>query len=122
MSTALSPDGAIVLDKDVPCGWYGTLREFLALNQAEILAALRSRHFKVMGMQPDGGQMEAWRGEFAILSATLTDIAGSVPQAARWAVIFEYELPRERGRRPDVVILTGSQVLVLEFKESGTLL
>jgi len=73
-------------------------------------------------MQPDGGQMEAWRGEFAVLSSTLSEIAGSTPRAKSWAVIFEYELPRERGRRPDVVILTGSQVLVLEFKESGVLL
>src|SRR5665254_10964 len=30
----------------------------------------------------------------------------------RQVVVFEYELPRERGRRPDVVILTGSQVPV----------
>jgi DUF2075 family protein len=75
-----------------------------------------------MGMPPDGGQMEAWRGEYAILQSALREIVASAPRAKEWAIIFEYELPRERGRRPDVVILTGSQVMVLEFKESATLL
>jgi len=35
-------------------------------------------------------------------------------------IIFEYELPRERGRRPDVVILVGPTVVVLEFKDYRT--
>jgi len=33
-----------------------------------------------------------------------------------WGLIFEYELPRERGRRPDVVLLTGPAAHVIEFK------
>ncbi len=74
-----------------------------------------------MGMRPDGLQIAAWCGEYEILGVTLREIVASVPRAREWAVIFEYELPRERGRRPDVVILTGSQVLVLEFKESSLL-
>lgn len=74
-----------------------------------------------MGAPPSGEQVAAWRGEYEILGVTLREIAGSVPRARQWAVIFEYELPRERGRRPDVVILTGSQVLVLEFKETAAL-
>jgi hypothetical protein len=74
-----------------------------------------------MGMHPDGLQMAAWRGEYEILGVTLREIVHSTPRAREWAVIFEYELPRERGRRPDVVILTGSQVIVLEFKETRLL-
>ena len=53
------------------------------------------------------------------MTAALGEVVASNPRAKNWAVVFEYELPRERGRRPDVVILTGSQVIVLEFKESG---
>ena len=107
---------------DTPCGWHGTVSRFLALDQASLLQALQARHLKVMGMHPDGGQIEAWRGEYRILTAVLSDLTRTTPRASRWAVVFEYELPRERGRRPDVVILTGSQVLVLEFKESSLLL
>lgn len=32
---------------------------------------------------------------------------------------FEYELPLEGGRRPDVVVLAGETVVVLEFKQYG---
>ncbi|NLO27997.1 MAG: DUF2075 domain-containing protein [Actinobacteria bacterium] len=74
-----------------------------------------------MGASPSGEQVAAWRGEYEILGVTLREIAASIPRARQWDIIFEYELPRERGRRPDVVILTGSQVLVLEFKETAAL-
>lgn len=106
---------------EAPCGWCGTVSEFLELSQADLLAALHERHLNVMGMPADGGQIAAWRGEYGILTAVLSEMVRSAPRTSRWVVVFEYELPRERGRRPDVVILTGSQVIVLEFKESGLL-
>jgi len=112
----------LTVSADNPCGWHGPVSSFLKLEQASLLTALSTRHLRVMGMQPDGGQEEAWRGEYAILTATLGEIVASALRAKDWVVIFEYELPRERGRRPDVVILTGSQVMVLEFKEASALL
>jgi hypothetical protein len=111
----------VATDADPSCGWWGTVSEFLGLDQAELVDALRGRHFDLMGMPPDGGQVDAWRGEYRILAKSLSEIVRQAPQASRWVVVFEYELPRERGRRPDVVILTGSQVIVLEFKESDLL-
>ncbi len=74
-----------------------------------------------MGVPASEAQMDAGRGEYEILGAALRELAASAARAREWAIIFEYELPRERGRRPDVVILTGSQVLVLEFKETTAL-
>lgn len=118
----MASDGAVAGFGTAACGWHGTVSDFLELPQSDLLASLRARHLRVMGMQPDGGQMEAWRGEFTIMTAVLSGAVASNPRAKNWAVVFEYELPRERGRRPDMVILTGSQVMVLEFKESGTLL
>ena len=35
---------------------------------------------------------------------------------ADWSIVLEYELPRERGRRPDAVVLTPGTAIVLEFK------
>ena len=73
--------GDYVSDKDASRGWHGSVAEFLAASEADLLAALRSRHLQVMGMPPDGGQMEAWRGEYSILSATLGEIVASTPRA-----------------------------------------
>jgi hypothetical protein len=39
------------------------------------------------------------------------------PGVSDWLIVHEYELPRERGRRPDVVVLADGVVIVLEFKE-----
>jgi hypothetical protein len=122
MAANMASDSVRAGSSAAPCGWHGSVSDFLELTQSDLLASLRARHLQVMGMQPDGGQMEAWRGEFTVMTAVLGGVVASNPRAENWAVVFEYELPRERGRRPDVVILTGSQVMVLEFKESGTLL
>jgi DUF2075 family protein len=35
-----------------------------------------------------------------------------------WNVVFEFELPFEGGRRPDVLLLAGDAIIVLEFKGS----
>lgn len=39
--------------------------------------------------------------------------------ANRWTIAFEFELPRERGRRPDIVILAEADIFVLEFKDTA---
>ena len=122
MAGESGPNYPSALSADTPCGWYGTVTEFLALSHADLLGALQTHHLKVMGMHADGGQIEAGAANTKILAAVLSDLVRSTPRASLWPVVFEYELPRERGRRPDVVILTGSQVLVLEFKGSSLLL
>jgi hypothetical protein len=49
---------------------------------------------------------------------SLRDVSIALPAAVEWGVVFEYELPLEGGRRPDVVVLTGSSIVVLEFKQN----
>jgi DUF2075 family protein len=51
------------------------------------------------------------------MATALRDCVKAAPTAAAdWSVVFEYELPLEGGRRPDVVVLAGEAVLVIEFK------
>lgn len=52
------------------------------------------------------------------MRASLRDVCIAEPRAREWGVAFEYELPLEGGRRPDVVLLAGRAVLVLEFKQA----
>jgi mutator protein MutT len=65
-----------------------------------------------MGETAVYSQRKAWFDSFNILRDQLKKI----PNADNAKIIFEYELPRERGRRPDVLILSGDNLLVLEFK------
>ena len=101
-----------------PAGWHGSVGAFLALADEPFIDTLSAHLRRCMGLCPDGLQLTAWRNEFAVLKSALGAAADREPGAGQWHVVFEYELPRERGRRPDVVVLTGSQVIVLEFKDA----
>jgi hypothetical protein len=70
-----------------------------------------------MYVSADESQQAAWEHSFDLLQTELKKLIQSKPNARNFSIIFEYELPRERGRRPDVVILGTSTILVLEFKD-----
>jgi hypothetical protein len=65
-------------------------------------------------------QQNAWADQLRTLHREFTTLVNNRPDALGWSIIFEYELPRERGRRPDVILLAGSEIIVLEFKGART--
>ena len=95
------------------CYFCSSLQAFAGISDAEILAKLLSSSQAVYGELAGEAQVAAWKDELQVLRPVL---AALPPE---WAVVFEYLLPRERGRRPDVVLLTESAVLVLEFKQAS---
>src|SRR5690348_12969526 len=105
-----------------PCGWSGTIQEFLSVNKHPWLAQLSGHHERHSHEVPSTAQRLAWDHCFDILRDELAQLMLVRPTAASWANVFEYELPRERGRRPDVVLLTGATIVVLEFKDYSTAL
>lgn len=91
------------------CGWSGSITQFLVLDESNFLAHLGDfiGDFKEE-------QVEAWRNSYHVLQQTLSSY-----QSEPWQLIFEYELPREGGRRPDVLLLLPGELLVIEFKMKG---
>ena len=61
-------------------------------------------------------QVRAWTDSIRVLKRECLDLVEKRPGVSNWGLVFEYELPRERGRRPDVVLLTGPEAYVIEFK------
>jgi hypothetical protein len=59
--------------------------------------------------------IDAWKDQLPILQSALRELATARPDALTWNVLLEYVLPM-RDRRPDVVILAGKCVFVIEFK------
>lgn len=98
------------------CGWLGTVAEFLQLPTEIWLELMASQHQRLYQQSPTQTQIQAWRDTAAVLSAAIAQ-----PHQQDWGLIFEYELPREGGRRPDVVLLAGEQVWVLEFKQTSAI-
>jgi hypothetical protein len=100
-----------------PCGWHGTLSQFLSTELHVFLKSLTSHHESCMLMNPGQNQLYAWQNSYDALQENLEKISLYFPASLSWTLIFEYELPRERGRRPDLVLLAGSQIFVIEFKD-----
>lgn len=84
----------------------------------DYLKLLHDHHERCMLMPASSEQDMAWRSTHQILVDMVHALLRDKVDISRWCVIAEYELPRERGRRPDAVILTDDRILVLEFKLS----
>ena len=104
-----------------PCGWSGSIHTFLSLAKTDWLTALQEHHQRCMNCPADQSQLLAWDHEFDLLTKELKQLIQVKPVLKTYTIIFEYELPRERGRRPDVIIL-GSSIFVLEFKDYAKIL
>jgi DUF2075 family protein len=99
-------------------GWSGSIESFMQTSEQSWLSSLQRHHQRCMLMPADPSQIVAWQNCFAELKTSLFTLVTKEPNTRGWHLIFEYELPRERGRRPDVVVLTPSEVIVLEFKDT----
>ena len=98
-------------------GWAGPLSSFLDLSNVSFIQSLREHYNSCMNINPDQNQISAWVNCYDSLQEYIPDLLQNKPESKDWTIIFEYELPRERGRRPDVVILAGSQIFVIEYKD-----
>jgi len=93
------------------CFWSGSIRTFLEVQNSGILAELELQHSQILCQPASIEQIRAWKSCFGVLRNNLSNISSDL------GLIFEFVLPRERGRRPDIIILSSKQVIVLEFKD-----
>lgn len=98
-------------------GWAGTTSEFLELSEDEFLRVLARHHGQLFGTVPSFSQLQAWRTEYPVVVDALRMAEPLMVGVDEWGLAFEYELPLEGGRRPDLVVLAGSVVIVVEFKQ-----
>ena len=78
---------------------------------------------RLLAFLPDAtaAQREAWDEELEVLQDQGAQVIELHPPARDHAAVLEYTLPREAGRRPDVVVLQNGLVVVIEFKQTGQL-
>ena len=95
------------------CYFHSMAGDFNTIDDSSILKALKQGTKDFYNQEADESQIRAWRDEIKVLRSVTDNLPPN------WGIVMEYILPREEGRRPDVVILTGSDVLVLEFKQYG---
>src|SRR4051794_6458587 len=112
--------GRVMAAEQGAWGWASSVETFLSTPPSVVTEALDDHHVRLFGFRAAGTQTGAWVvEEAAVRDALRACILTDVTIAARWSIVFEYELPLEGGRRPDVVVLAGGAVAVLEFKSAA---
>ncbi len=97
-------------------GWAGTFGELVRAKPNEVVSHLERFVLAELGLPVGDAQRTAWADSVRELHAELGAAVLRRPDAAEWGVILEYELPRQRGRRPDILLLCPGFVLVVEAK------
>ncbi len=94
------------------CGWHGSVTRFIDANKQAVLSQLYARY-------PAAALQEAaWASTLDQLQVFLQDYLSGRPDAGGWHLILEYQMPRARDRPLDVCLLTGSEVVVIEVKDT----
>ena len=98
--------------------YVGTVAEFQKLNLDNWTAYMIRRFHQVYPDLPldeneNRGQVKAWRNCFKVMQAALAN--AKFPDTNY--IVFEYKLPYEGERCPDVLLISASSVVVFEFKD-----
>lgn len=93
-----------------------SLSQFITQEIGELVEQLKSGHLYCMNEPASKEQVEAWKSSLKILKREIQLFLVDNSDAGKCSLILENELPRERGRRPDVLLLLNSSVIVIECK------
>jgi hypothetical protein len=97
--------------------WFGTIVDFLSISLTDWLETLKTNYQQLYRQRSTHTQNQAWQDCGEVLRLQFSKLIQVRPESATWTLIFEYELPGEGGRRPDLVILGAGHILVFEFKQ-----
>lgn len=101
------------------CCYYASVDEFLSEDKNSWIEKMKTSFTESYSMPLGDSQVKAWKDCFDVLKKELPNVNNEHPGLQ---IIFEYALPYESGRRPDVILLSKEQVIILEFKQYGVVL
>lgn len=85
-----------------------SIADFNKIELDEFNATIRTNFNDGVALELSQGQIDAWEDSYHVMKRLSLN-----PDIN---IIFEYVLPYEGGRRPDVILLSKELVIVLEFK------
>lgn len=98
-------------------GWAGTIEQFLHLDLQAFIVGLQNHIYKTTTENAPKmeAQIQAWTDSYN----KLQHLFRQFPRLEA-SLIFEYEILRGGGRRPDVLLLINGYVIVIECKSYNT--
>lgn len=100
-------------DTEYPQSAHGWASDFPRFSETPAIDIRQSLVDFLRNVSPE--QLHAWDESIAPLQAEVDEVLSREPYASGYSAILEYQLPMEY-RRPDVILLMGGAVLVLELK------
>lgn len=102
------------MDERARCGWESDFPSFRAEDPGTVRERLES-------FLPDASpeQVRAWKDSIPSLQREVDEVLIRDSLARTYSALLEYELPLE-SRRPDVLLLVGAGVMVIELKGKET--
>lgn len=100
--------------KKIRCCYYNSVENFLKEDEENWLKTMCNSFNSLYHLPLEEPQEKAWRDCFKVLQNELVSVNDKYPGLQ---IIFEYALPYESGRRPDVILLSEEYLVVLEFKQ-----
>lgn len=98
-------------------GWKGPVKKYVKITISEFIESLNNHNINCVNVNPSYLQIKAWENEYKILQKELPLLMRDNEAAADWYLVFEYELPRERGRRPDILVIADDRIFIIECKD-----
>ena len=96
-----------------------TLEYFMQSNEEKWLNEMHKNFLEAFDFDITAQQINAWKDCYRVLKEELAKL---YQKNANFHIIFEYALPYESGRRPDVILVNDKYVLILEFKKKKGIL
>lgn len=100
------------------CAYSNNLKAFLAEDAKSWLEKMKKNFAEISALELGEAQIRAWKDCFKVLKNELVGLAVIRPN---FNIVFEYVLPYESGRRPDVLLISREEVIVIEFKQYGVI-
>lgn len=94
------------------CCYKGYINDFLITTKESWIDEMIINYKVLCNELPGELQINAWKDCYDKLIINLAKYKNH-----KLYLVFEYELPHEGGRRPDLIILAKDHVIVVEFKE-----
>jgi len=92
---------------------YYTIQEFKKTDTKELLQSIANAANVDLNNPNEISQINAWKDEIKKLKVFFD----STTEYDNYTIIFEYVIPYEQGRRPDVLIVSSKYLYILEFKQ-----
>ena len=89
--------------------------QFLQTTDSEVLATLALAYANAGFTQMHTEQTLTWWNDLTDLRTALNALHDLNPASSHWQLLFEFSVPRKE-RRLDIVILTGTEIILLECK------